>query len=479
MLKPVKQSQQFKGAISNATNYQLEGELLSVPLWLYRSGYEEEAGKVLRFLAQVPGELFVRHVHRQLRAAYEALATRGLPLTDGFLQQLLSDAGSWTDHEEDRSKVSPGFLAELEENCPVRLTVRLGEPVFPLVKEMTLELGKLFHRRQVIHASEGLLQKATDWNEGNEAVVNDAFEELARAFNQRPGQQNTAATVSELIHADVKQIASGIEPDRLMTEFPSIDKPTGGFMPGNLVVLAARTSMGKTSLALDFVVNMAKRDVFCFYNSIEMTRVELARLLGAKDSRVNVLRLRHGALENWQLDAYRDCAGRDWAVNIIVDEGNLTPNGIEAKVRDFNRRLHPFQIGLIVVDHLQIMGAGDKTRYERHDLRIGAYTGQLKDMAKRLGCVVLLLSQLNRQSAQRTDDQRLPRLSDLRGSGSIEQDADCVIGLYRKFLDTRNDADKNRAQIAILKNRSGPLGDGELHFSPELAMFSELDDPPF
>jgi replicative DNA helicase len=231
--------------------------------------------------------------------------------------------------------------------------------------------------------------------------------------------------------------------------------------------------MGKTSLALDIAVHVARSNHLTGYFSFEMTKAELVRRILSKRSRVNVLRMRHGNLEDWQFDQVKGCCSNDRDLPLIIDDGNFTPSQIEAKLRDWNRQVRPGRVEVLIVDHLQIAGATDKKRYERRDLQLAAYTGQLKDLAKRYSLVILLLSQLNRGIENRPPDQRAPRLADLRESGAIEQDSDCVIGLWRKFPDTQQPEDKAHAEICLLKNRSGPIGRLDLTWIPELAMFTD------
>jgi replicative DNA helicase len=490
MLKPVPKTDDFKGAISEATNYTLEAELIGQPLWLWRNGHEAEALDVAAFIAKQPRELFVRHIHRVLASVYDELCGRGLPLSDGLIQQVAHETGKWSQDEANGAAITPGLVDELTEAGSCKCTLAVGDSAMSLAQEIARELWGLYRKRRVIHATEDLLALVTNWNPGIEPDIAEGIEAVQTAFNERPVREETASSLHSLVEADIEKLErqlAGEEPERILTGFPSLDRILGGIQPGNLIVLAGRPSMGKSALALDMGLNLIRDDRVIAFFSFEMTREELIRRLASKICRINVLRLRHGSLESWQFDQYRNTAQKIANLPLIIDEGNFTPTGIERRIRDFNRMLTHARVEFVIIDHLQLMGTGDITRYERRDRQLATYTGQLKDMAKRLGIPVLLLSQLNRQSANRPQDEKLPRLSDLRESGSIEQDADAVIGIYRKFPDTQNPADESHADIVVLKNRSGPTGKISLEWVPTLAMFIDpsheshggLEDAPF
>ncbi|MFH1117274.1 MAG: DnaB-like helicase C-terminal domain-containing protein [Pseudomonadota bacterium] len=477
MLKSVQTSEQFDGAITQATNYRLEAELLGIPLWLLANGHEAQAVQVMRSIGQQPRELFVRHVHRALWAAYAELSKRGLAPTEAWLQQILMQSGDWSTDESDRAAVTVGLLDELAEAGTCKLTMASSDSPMTMVQEIVGELWSLYRRRAVIHSVEDLHHQVTSWTGRTDSDISGAIDEVRQAFALKPDSQESAQTLSQLVRRDIQVIErqmSGEEPEqRIISGFSSLDNLTGGFVRGNLVILAARPAMGKTSLALDLSLFAAGGDVLTAFFSFEMSRQELTRRIVSKACRIPVLRMRHGNLTDWQLDGYRSHFGEGSDLPLIIDDANYTPDGIEARIRHFNTLVHPGRVKLAVCDHLQIMGTRDKTRYERRDRQLATYTGQLKEMAKRLDLVIVCLSQLNRQSENRPPDQRLPRLSDLRESGAIEADADVVLGLYRKHVDSQNEADRNHADLVILKNRSGPTGRIPLTWNGALATFTD------
>lgn len=477
MLKPVKKNQELKGAIAQTANYSLEAVLIGIPLWLQRHGHESDALTVARFISQQPQDLFVRHTHRLMWTAYGSLASRDLPPTEAWVEQILSDAGEWSSDEASRGAITAGLLDELSEQGRCGHQIKIDASPMSLVREIAGDLWSLRRRRRVIHAVEDLHNKVTtQWNHSNEQAVAQSIEELQEKFSERRDKEETAATFDQLVRADIRtlehQLAGEEQPQRILTGFRDVDRLTGGFRPGNLATLGGRSSMGKTSLAAQFAWNIAKQGRVTLYYTFEMTCMEVAQRIVAWECRISPLRMRNGDLEAWHVERYKQILGNGSEAPLILDQGNFTANRIEARIRDFNTKLHPARVDCVVIDHLQLMGNDDTARYERRDLKLATYTGQLKDIAKRLSIPILLLSQLNRRSAE---EQREPRLSDLRESGSIEQDSDIVMGLYRPWIDTKNPDEKGVAYLLLMKNRSGPIGRLNLAWNPDLMKFSDPD----
>lgn len=475
-LKAVRKTSEYKGAIAESTNYGLEEELLGFPLWLESHGHEQEALEVLQYIANQPRELFVRHIHRSLWDAYSELSNRAIVPSEAWIQQVLMPKGEWTDDESIPGLLTPGFLDDLREKGRLELTMKVGDSPMHAVRETTSELWNLYRRRKVVHAVEDLHEAVIAPAGRTRGEIGELIDQVQQVFSEQPEREETAMSFGKLVETEIAVLErqlDGEEHIRIQSGFPSLDRITGGFLPGNLVVLAARPAMGKTSLALDIAMHAARSNHLTAYFSFEMMKAELVRRILSKESRVNVLRMRHGNLEDWQFDQVRACCADDGHLPLILDDGNFTPRQIEAKLRDWNRHARPGKVEILILDHLQIAGATDQKRYERRDLQLAAYTAQLKDLAKRYNLVILLLSQLNRGIENRPQDQKAPRLADLRESGAIEADADCVIGLWRKHPDTQQPEDKAHAEICLLKNRSGPIGRLSLSWVPELAMFTD------
>jgi replicative DNA helicase len=267
----------------------------------------------------------------------------------------------------------------------------------------------------------------------------------------------------------------GCELTGIPTGFREVDKLTGGLQAGELIVIAARPSMGKTALALNLARNAALdhgKKVAIF--SLEMTtRALVLRLLSA-EARVDFSRLRQGFLpmqEFHRLSAAGDRLSR--ADLWIDDSGDATILEIKAK----SRRLAADRgLDLVLLDYLQLArGEGTARGRERKDLEIAEISKGLKALAKELHIPVVALSQLNRGPEQRDPDKRRPMLGDLRESGAIEQDADVIAFIYRDEVYNKDNLEKRGiAELNIEKQRNGPTGRVELHFEARYARFDDL-----
>ena len=265
------------------------------------------------------------------------------------------------------------------------------------------------------------------------------------------------------------------------TGFPDLDSKLAGFQKSDLIVLAARPSLGKTSLALNIARNIAveeKRPVGFF--SLEMSREQVVDRLIATEAQVDLWQLRTGKLssEGPQNDftRIRDAMENLTNAPIFIDD---SPSPSVMQLRAMARRLHAeHDIGLLVIDYLQLIKGED--RIENRVQEVSQISRSLKALAKELNVPVLAISQLSRGVEMRSP--AIPRLSDLRESGSIEQDADVVMFIYREDKDKKNSDKKNIAKILIEKHRSGPTGDIELYFDERQATFKSLAknfDEPF
>ncbi len=257
-------------------------------------------------------------------------------------------------------------------------------------------------------------------------------------------------------HGDVTGIATGIV---------ELDHMLGGLQPGALYILAARPAMGKTCLALNIVSDAAtKSKTPCAVFSLEMSHDELGSRLLAAQARVDVSNPRRFNEAAWSklLRAQQELAE---APVVVVDSSLLTAS----ELRSHTRKLYAQgKCKLLVVDYLQLMSGDGETR----EREIGEISRSLKLLAKELRIPVLALSQLNRGVESRTDKR--PALADLRDSGSIEQDADVVIFIYRDEVYNENTPDRGIAELLVSKNRHGSVGRVRAKFDPSIQRFTSL-----
>jgi replicative DNA helicase len=260
------------------------------------------------------------------------------------------------------------------------------------------------------------------------------------------------------------------------TGYVDLDELTGGFQRGDLVILAARPSMGKTSLSIGFALHAAISErVPVAIFSLEMSNEQLVQRMLCHEGLVDLGRLRRGRLYDEDYVNLANAAGHLNTAPIWIDEsGSLTPLEMRAKAR----RLKSDQrdLGLIIVDYIQLMHTGG--RAENRQQEVSEISRSLKSLAKELDTPIIALSQLSRAPEQRSDHR--PQLSDLRESGSIEQDADLVMFLYReeKYLLSREEAQEkgvaNLAELIIGKQRNGPTGKVDLYFRDSATRFESL-----
>ena len=254
------------------------------------------------------------------------------------------------------------------------------------------------------------------------------------------------------------------------TGFADIDKVLGGLQRSDLIILAARPSVGKTSLALSFAHNAAKKFAkrVAFF-SLEMSDEQVVQRLISAETGIDSQRLRRGEIEEHEWGRFVTATSQLAETLFFIDD---TPGISALELRTKARRLHA-EVGLdmIAVDYLQLM-RGD-FRAENRVQEISSISRSLKALARELNVPVLALSQLSRSVESRSDKR--PILSDLRESGALEQDADVVIFIYRDEMYNENTDRKNIADILVSKHRNGPTGQVALYFKKELAQFREAE----
>jgi replicative DNA helicase len=286
--------------------------------------------------------------------------------------------------------------------------------------------------------------------------------------------------------AAIEQIHSN--PGRLVTGLPTgydrFNEMTSGFQPGDLIILAARPSMGKTSFMMNIAESIALpgkdglpragdrlHSVGVF--SLEMSKEQIGLRILSSESGVSNHLIRSGMLSERNWRELGEAAARLAKGKIYVDD---TPGMDPLEMRAKARRLK-MEVGLdmIMVDYLQLMAI--KGKIESRQQEVSQISRSLKAIAKEMGCPLLSLSQLSRRSEQRTGDHR-PQLSDLRESGSIEQDADLVAFIYRDEVYNKETEEKGIAEIIIAKQRNGPIGDFKLVFRNDITKFFNYEPQP-
>jgi replicative DNA helicase len=323
--------------------------------------------------------------------------------------------------------------------------------------------------RRLVEAGTKIVQLGyTDEGEVDDAV-DQAQAEVFAVTERR--QAEDYVQLSELLPAaydEIEKISAGVVGEGVKTGFKDLDALTNGFHPGNMIVLAARPAVGKSTLGLDIAryASIHKRETSVIF-SLEMSRSEITMRMLSAEARVPLNNIRSGQLgeEEWAKMARRMGEISD-APLFIDDSPNLSLMEIRAKARRLKQR---HNLRLVVIDYLQLMTSGK--RVENRQQEVSEFSRQLKLLAKELNVPVVAISQLNRSPEQRSDKK--PMLSDLRESGSIEQDADVVILLHREDLyDSQNRS--GEADLIVAKHRNGPTRTITVSAQLHLARFTDM-----
>lgn len=325
-------------------------------------------------------------------------------------------------------------------------------------------------------------------------IINDAYDETTDVFSLLDKAESSLFAVAEgnirknydsmssLIRLAIEQIETSKSQEGGITGIPSgftaLDRVTSGWQPSDLIIVAARPAMGKTSFALSLCRNAAvdfSQPMAVF--SCEMSSLQLVTRLVSSESEISSEKLRSGNLANHEMEQiHAKINGLAEAPIFIDDTPALSVFELRAKARRLKAQ-HDIQ--LIVVDYLQLMTAGGDNKGGNREQEISTISRSLKSIAKELNIPIIALSQLSRSVETRGGDRR-PQLSDLRESGAIEQDADMVIFLHRpEYYGLTEDEEGNStlgvANIIIAKHRNGSVGDVQLKFTNQLAKFGDLE----
>ena len=399
---------------------------------------------------------FFREGHRRIFDKMIALSERGLPIDFVTLREELTRSG------ELEEAGGAAYLSALTDGVPHATNV---EHYARIVKEKAV-------LRSLIRSSGRIMAEAYEAEDEAAAILDRAEQSIfAIAENQiRPG----FVPMRELAHASFEAIEQAHARKQLITGVPTgferIDEMTSGLQRGDLVIIASRPSMGKTSLALNIAQHVGvKAGLTVGFFSLEMSKEQLFLRMLSTEAGIDGHRLRTGYLRSDDWGTLSRALGVLADAKVYIDD---TPSIGVLEMRAKARRLmseHGLQ--LLVIDYIQLMqGRG---RFENRVQELGAISRALKGLAKELNVPVVTLSQLSRAPENRPG--RRPQLSDLRESGALEQDADVVLMIYREDQYDQNTENQGVAEIIIAKQRNGPTGTIKLAFLKEHTRFENLD----
>ena len=431
--------------------HSLEGEQAVLGSMLIDENCVKDVVEKLR-----PDDFYLRQ-NREIFETIYTMFTYARPIDGITVCEEMQKAGTYDDN------TTRSYLAQLMEVTPTSANVM---EYVHIVRDKALLRSVAQTAGEITALVQEGMGEATD--------ILEAAEQKIYAIRRGQGSQDMVPlrmVLPEVLDRLNEMSESGSRLPGLSTGLSAVDRKITGLNKSDLILLAARPGMGKTSFALNVALHVAKNEnktVAVF--SLEMSREQLATRLLAAEAFVENTRLRTGALRETDWEKIAMAAGILNRVDIRIDDNPML------SVADMNAKCRRLDnLGLVVVDYLQLMtsAGGNGRGGENRQQVVSDMSRMLKVMAKELNVPVICLSQLSRANEKR-DDKR-PMLSDLRESGAIEQDADIVLFLYRDDYYNEDSEKRNIAECIVAKNRHGETGKVELKWTPEYTTFSTLD----
>ena len=434
-------------------NVEAERAILGAIL-LDNSAYNEAA-------EHLRAEDFSLDSHRRIYARMMALMDSSRPIDLITLVEELDRA------KELQAIGDVGYVSSLLDGVPDRPSI---EHYIRIVRDKALLRG-------LIHAANAAVARAAEHAEPAEDILNDAEASIFQLSEKRIGRgfMRVQEIVKESFGSTDALLQRGQRITGLQTHYEKLDEITSGLQKSDLIIIAARPSMGKTAFALNIAENAAIRDgkVVAVF-SLEMSKEALLQRLVCSTARVDSHRFRTGSL--WKDDIGKVRRALDQLANALIyidDTPGISLSEMRAKARRL-KQANQGQLDLIIVDYLQLMSGGSR-RFENRTQEVSAISRGLKGLAKEMVLPVVALSQLSRAPESRGTKDHRPQLADLRESGSIEQDADVVAFIFREEMYKPDEPELDGiAEIIIRKQRNGPTGTVKMVFRKQATRFDTL-----
>ena len=402
-------------------------------------------------------EDFYKPAHKKIYAAIRELHRREMPSDLVTVSNLLMEKG------ELESLGGAVFLAEMIDQTPSTANIASYAKI---VQEKSL-------LRKVIHASQEFVDKAYNQDFESMEVFLDTME--AKVFQLADTKTTVGLTdASELVKVSLDKLeslyGSQLTVTGVATGFTELDELTAGFHAGELIVVAARPSMGKTALSLNIALHAAlKEKKKVAYFSVEMGKEQVMIRMLASAAKIRLGDLRIGKIDDQAWPRLINTAAAISETGLFIDDtSGISPFDIRSKVRRMKAK---HGLDMIIIDYLQLMSM--KQRFDNREREVSEISKLLKSIAKEMQVPVVALAQLNRGVEGRAD--RRPMLSDLRESGSIEQDADVIAMIFREdYYNKENPEIRGIAEIIVAKQRNGPTDTVKLRWMPEYGIFDNL-----
>lgn len=408
---------------------------------------------------QLHGEHFFIENHKQIFEVMAHLDKSGKPIDYFTVSEALN-----------KLQVQPNlpFLIELAENSPISENV---EHYANTVKE------KYYLRRIIKVCEEASVQARVGSSDAKE-FLGDVEKEFQKIVNEHERNQSGLHSAKEVLQLTLDQLekrkAAGGAITGVSSGFTDLDKFTSGWQQSDLIILAARPGMGKTALALNWCMNAIKThsEARVAIFTLEMSKEQLVERLLSAEGKIDSTRLRRGDLGEDDMDRVMYAARmiNKFGERLVIDETpGITVNELRARCRRYKRE---HGLDLVIIDYLQLMSGSQVAAKQGREREIGEISTNLKGLAKELSVPVIACAQLNRGPDARPDKR--PKMSDLRESGAMEQDADLIMFVYRDEYYNPESSDVGKSEVIVAKNRHGETGKCLLAWLPNFVSFHNL-----
>lgn len=391
-------------------------------------------------------------------SAISKIAQRGMAVDYVTIMDSLTADGTM-------DNITPGYIAQIQDIVPFTKNI---EQYCKIVKEKATLRNIIINFSNIVNSCyDGQYTLSEIVDEAERFVYNLSMDKTSNNFVSL--KEEAGKTIVKL--ADIFQ--NGGQSDGVMSGYSALDAITNGFQPSDLILLAARPSVGKTALGLGFAANAAireKKSVAFF--SLEMSAEQLVLRIISSETDVNAMKLRRGAQSNaeWKKITFLNSKLNEDNIKLFIDDtSGISTGDALSKLRRLKAKEG---LDLVVIDYLQLMSATSMSKNANREQEISTISRDLKKMAKELNIPVIALSQLSRNPDKRGDGR--PMLSDIRESGAIEQDADIVLMLYRKSNYDETYENQEETELIIAKHRNGETGSIKLSFIKDYAKYVDF-----
>ena len=401
---------------------------------------------------------FSSELHKRLFTAMRDLRAEGKPSDVVTVHDKLLEMGV------PEESIDPGALNDIAASCTTTANC----------KQYAQIVYKKSMLRQLIKTMDGLVNTCYSGREDLDTILEETEKQIFGVLQNRAATEYTP--IDKIVSEALERIwEASKEKDRvtgIRTKFTDLDYLLSGLQKSDLILIAARPSMGKTALALNIAENVAvDQHIPVVLFSVEMSKEQLINRLFSQESAINSQNIRTGNIAESEWGRLGDAAERISGSSLIIDDTpGITVSQIRSKCRKYKLEN---KIQAVIVDYMQIIRTNG--RYESRQQEISEISRTLKSIARELDVPVIALSQLSRAVEARTSNGNRPMLSDLRESGAIEQDADVVMFLYREDYYNKDTEKKNITEVIVAKHRNGPTGTVELAWLPEYTKFANAE----